>query len=314
MRMLLLVSAAFLIASCKPSSDDLEKAILEQDIIRLNKIINRGIKPTSEQLSLAIQTENQDLVKILAASIDNYELNYNDFTILLGKNDFDLLFILLDYRLPPDVAVDSNNTLVNWAIDNNKKNLFIKLLEKGLDVNKDLNDMGSTIFHNAFLKYDFDTFKTMLDYGADIYKTNEKGQTIYNLAMINNRIDAIKHLIKNNYTLTKANYSDNDLWEELAIYWTDYNIELANIYWDQGIRFFEESTALHLSAGEVNYEYTNWLLKHGADPNKKNDVGYTPNYYVLKKLKLIHNSTDVERDEMKKRISDLIDLLNSYKK
>ncbi len=109
---------------------------------------------------------------------------------------------------------------------------------------------------DSFMKNDLSGMEKAIQQGEDINAKNSKGYTALMLAVLNNRLEAMKILLKNG--------ADTE------------------VYIDK----FNRTTALHIAASKGYTKAFFTLLDHGANINSKDNMGKTPFYFAVKNNKI----------------------------
>lgn len=148
------------------------------------------------------------------------------------------------------------NKLITCAIKNKKPEILELLLKipwpKSDKYHIDTpGSNGLTPLETAVIYADLPICKLLIDHGADIYRTNEKGNTLLHLAVTYSRLDTC------NFLLGKLAPPEEKL-------------RYINKAEEHGL------TALHLAASYGNVGLYRTLLNHGADPHIGDAEGYLP--------------------------------------
>lgn len=307
-----MITVSLIILSCKPNIQELRESIENEDIVKVNRIIERGVMPSENELRLAISKKNYNLIEVLIENIIDPELKIQDFNLLLNIKYRPLLYKLIDKGMRTNIEVREGLDLAEWAIKYNKQDILKKVIESGADINSDRG--GYNLFTLVLKKFDLDLIELMINHGADLYWMDDEGQLIFSKLIVWRRKEVILYLIERGYDISSISNStyDYDPWQELALYWEDGYISVADYYWDNGLRFKENCYALHTAGVYLNLEFAEWLLGHGADVNLVNDLGNTPSYYVAISTKQMHNATIQERKEIMDKKELFYDLLDRY--
>lgn len=315
MKIIKIILITVLISSCTPHIEELYEAIKSNDSSQVEKLVKRGVDLQNKNiLKSAIKVGDVNTIRILLDSGCLFEIDKADLEILIESDRVDLIILLLEYGLDPYIQAGFNLTLINWAINNQEGELFKKMISTGLDIN---GFIGNTyIFHYALRNFNLDVVKYMVSNGADLDYKNEYEETALSIALGDRNTDIAKFLIESGADIRLSGDDYHNPWESLVDYWGHGYIEVAEIFWEKGLRFeYEDDESLHAAVLYHNYEFVDWLLDHGADPLARDSAGMLPIDYthaILKNYAQNYDITVMSRAERNKKANELSDKLKKY--
>lgn len=167
--------------------------------------------------------------------------------------------------------------------------LMQRLLKEGLDPNES-EDSGRTALHIAASNGSVKCVRLLLDYGADPDCRDQEGSIPLWEAMQGGHGGVVKLLQDyganirvgdvGQYACMAAQQNNLDLLKKIVRYGGDVTLPaVATTYLPQGelvLPKFNGRTALHVAVSEGNLEIVKYLLDQGADINKPDIEGWTP--------------------------------------
>ncbi|MCH2042577.1 MAG: ankyrin repeat domain-containing protein [Saprospiraceae bacterium] len=270
-----------------PSATTLDAAIKNQDMVKTQSIINKGIKPTLQQLRWALQQKNYDLARLIMND-GGVQPADEDIATAVDNNDMTAITMIMEK------GVMGNVKALNKTITDQKKDFFNLLIPgiqpdgTSLTAAQKANDLdafnailgkGVQCTNDHFdLAVDQDNLvvaQLTLDNGADANKaldyTISKDKNAYIDMCLQKGADANKVI---SYSIEK---SDINLGRTLIVsYQADANQMLEEAFDNNKIDFATLALAeggadpnqhLKKQADENNLEFTNLLLDNGGDAN-----------------------------------------------
>jgi ankyrin repeat protein len=276
----------------------------------VRELLNRGAYIDSKTifnespLIIAINNNNVDIVNLLLER--NVKIDGNVFYSVIKNNNIDLLRFILDKK---DYDVNTKegyfDTLLNYAIINNKPEIVIELIRRGADVNLEkfgLSPLQHSIDNNNLkilnilidnnvkctlnilydsFKYHISSFILLLNrissLNIDINMISiTYDDTLLHMAIKKNNIEIVKLLLEKGADPNIKNRAEQTPLE-IAIF--NYNIEIVKLLLEKGadpnIKNRAKQTSLEIAILINNIEIVKLLLEKGADPNIKNRDGQT---------------------------------------
>jgi hypothetical protein len=145
------------------------------------------------------------------------------------------------------------------------------LLERGADPNAKNKD-GKTPLHVAAIRGSVDVARLLLQYGVDPNVQDERGRTPLHVAAIRGRVDVVRFLLEHG---ANPNARDKDGMTPLHLMSEYYEfLSLLLMYdIDEALKYGKTPPPRWVP---FHVEVAKLLLRHGADPNAKNEGGDTP--------------------------------------
>ncbi len=167
-------------------SDSLGKALISAAYNGNVKIVDCLIKNNADPnyiegnnlnaLRMACQNDNKDMIEhLLKKGADMYQISNDGTTVLdtcLFNETMGLFHLLLDKDESKQKFDLNSGSLLNTACIKGNLEVIRLLINKGVDVNKVMDDESITPISMLCVKGDIKAVKILLDAGADIYKTS----------------------------------------------------------------------------------------------------------------------------------------------
>ena len=186
--------------------------------------------------------------------IDYFGLQSMPFILIAVQ--MDTVHILLNYGATIEPTIGSIRVSpIFHAMRYPFKNTFKLLLDYGADINfkyKNITPLLFAVYYNA----DYDYIENIINNGGRVHCRYSNGETILHLAAKHDRIDLMEYFLKCNISIKSVDYKGN--------------------------------TPLHVATKEGNIKAVKFLLSNKAEINTKNYKGMTPIFYAFKK-----NRTDL---------------------
>ncbi|MDP1603578.1 MAG: ankyrin repeat domain-containing protein [Legionella sp.] len=275
-------------------------------------------------IDVAIKQDKWDIVKYLLAHLKVRSAGLTpEHTKVLFAAASSKKLSLLSYlfneglsinTLPPIELRHTYQPLLHMAIATKQTDLRDFLITNGADLNL-RNEDGQTPLICALQKEDFDTFKCLIQHGADINITT-MGQSLLWLAAQAQQWDVVSLLLDHNPNDVDAKNSNGETILILAVKNNQFDIvqKLIKNGADINAKDQTERSALHHLLHEcfTGYQTTDeqinildYLIKQGADLNIKGSQGQTPLHLITINrinsaanteiaLHLLKNGADIE--------------------
>lgn len=274
-----------LLCSCIPSYDELYVAVEHGEIEEVEKLIERGF----------VLKESNKSGDLILVSIKNKDLNITKYLIEKGAN------VNIMYEGLP---------LGYYILREGNDNIFYEMIQNGLDVTY-VDDKRGNLLNYAVRNSNINNMRLLVHNGIDLNIRDGEGHTPLSMAIFKGDIEKIKYLIENGADVNYRGYGDADIWTELAFYWEEGYLDIANIALKKGaIINTVDFYALHVAAITGNYLYLEWLLNHGADPNIPDDEGDLPEDVAWRYALNPEGPPDTIKVE---KVFKIIDLILQYK-
>jgi ankyrin repeat protein len=239
----------------------------------INIFNNKGQHP----LFLAIKSKEYEIVKILIkykANLEMKETIYEDTPLLASMKSEEIACLLIESGADIHAENKIKDTPIHIATLLNNFPVVKKLYEKGADLNK-MNDQSHNPIIFATGNGYVEIFKFLLDKNVNLDVKDVNNEPLLNICIIHNRLEMIELLI----------LKDTNLINKI-----DYNYK----------------TPLDIAVKLNKLDFVKLLLKHGANPNPKKSVDYSPIHeaFINKNYQII--------DLLIKYGVDKMHLLNMY--
>lgn len=316
MKVILIILLTSIFFSCNPSPEKLIMAIKNNDEVTVDELLNKNIDIDDPVfLKSAINIGNIEIIDKLIKSGCPIELTSEDLKEPTRNKRIDILSLLIRNGLDFNMKNGFGKTIFEWALYFDEVELIKDMIVMGLDVNQILD--GARFFDFAIWNYDFQMLSLIVENGGVINQVNNEGKTPLSIAIAHGQIDKVLYLLEMGADVNLAGNNMYNPWEILPAYWQDQYIEVANIFWDRGLRFiYEDDNSLHYAVWGHDYKYIDWLLAKGADPLKVDEHGYQPIDYTHKILENYHQNydgiSDISLEERSQKADELYDKLKKY--
>lgn len=229
-------------ASCRPSVEDLARAVAERDVKKVEALLKQGAPPGS-------------------AGMEN-----NPLKIAAGNRDTAIIGILLKYGADPNLVVDDDcNSLLQWVLKNRVTNLVGQTIQNGADVNY-VNCMDkSTAFPLAINVLPEDDLFQFVDHGLDLLYRDKNNKSYFEQLLIHRKTKILLYFL-NYEDAVKDVLADESLSLKLVYYWTGGTRQLADMLISKGLTLNTSLPLLQEAIREVKYDAVEWLLEQGVSP------------------------------------------------
>ncbi|MDY3526136.1 ankyrin repeat domain-containing protein [Riemerella anatipestifer] len=289
-----------------------------QNLNLLKKLIEKGIKPSSEALLFAARGSKKwqevapffnFLINDLKISINTTDAEGNNALhyALSGRgiND-DMVQFLIEQGTSYEQANQEGDTPLMKAIQRNKTDLVQLMISKGVDKINTTNKKGISALGFGVQYASPELVETLIKKGADINTTDQKGNHLglylvesYNKRdknALENIISKIKILTDKGFDLTKPQEDGNTLAHLVAQKQEPKLLAVVKPYIkDINAKNNEGLTALHLSAMiSKDLEMIKLLLENGSDKSLKTSLDETAYDLAIENEILGKNKSELE--------------------
>ncbi|MEM7147666.1 MAG: ankyrin repeat domain-containing protein [Verrucomicrobiota bacterium] len=265
-----------LAAAAKSGQTDLVKVLLEAGA---DPALNHGFAVYN-----AVLHHETEIVRLLLDAGGPLKVGSgtpaNIIAIAVEQGDLETTRLLLDRELDPNTRFTDGTTLLWGAVINKQPDVAALLLDRGADPTFRSSDERS-LLHLAAIANDNKTLQHALDIDPTIINAADaNGFTPLHYAAQLNHADALQLLL--NHGADPGIPITNTRASALHLAAENNNLDAARILLesDQPVNVDATSdtgaTPLHVAARSGRNELVALLLKHNADPNKKDLEGNTP--------------------------------------
>jgi ankyrin repeat protein len=206
-------------------------------------------------------------------------MNYNtaftdDLQTAIQNSDYNKIVKLLDAGVNPNTILKAGDTLLTWAVKHKAQKLIEVLLKRGADVNMP-SLSGYTPLNLAFPRLTDETILLIINQGVNWRYLDAKKYTYFENAMIHNRINVLRHMLRYE-ELVQSVINKDVLSMEFIYYWCDGMEDIIERLISCGYRLRTDYQLLHAAVFENKYNAVKWLLDYGFSPTDKKDSDETP--------------------------------------
>ena len=279
------------------------------NIISINNDIKNNINSIKYEDLILMQRENRKIISHIKKKLSKNINQNSNMNELLIKN------ILINYKRNISTLYDDRkNTLLHIYVQKNN-----------IEVIKIILKVYSDILHYS-----------REDYYEFIFLKNIDNKTVFDIAIQNNYISAIKILFKqieedNNKVKRRAmNYLKNNIFHKCTEYGQCYMVlffyeKLNNFFKNFNLNkinsknYKDQMNPLHIACYKGNKKIIKILLDLGIDINSKDTNGYTPLFYAiisknenLVKMLILRGANKFIKDINNRTPYDLAITMNEY--
>ncbi|PSN32604.1 hypothetical protein C0J52_26221 [Blattella germanica] len=285
-------------------------------LLELKCDIDRTNKNGKTPLLGAVARGNEEIaIKLLKHGANPNAKDEDDNPVMHYATERNLKKVvecLLELKCDIDCTNKNGETRLLEAVERGNEEIAIKLLKHGANPNAK-NDYGNTPMHYAAQRNLKKVVECLLERKCDIDCTNKNGETPQLQAVERRNEEIAIKLLKHGANPNAKDEDDNSQGanpnakdeddNSVMHYATERNLKkvvecLLELKCDIDCTNKNGETRL-LEAVERGYEeIAIKLLKHGANPNAKNDYGNTPMHYAAERnLKKVHGANPNAKDE-----------------
>lgn len=323
MKKIVIILLVNILLSCSASKEDLVDAILSNNVKKVQKLVSRGVElfgysDDEDPTYLICKVKNIELLKAL---LDGGYIKYIDdeeLTYITNIEWAEAIEILIDYGLKPNSMINYGYSLFDWTIVNQKYSITKNILEKGVDINSDLDNDGNTSFITALEFSDI----YFLDYlvkecNADLEALYDSDYSVLDYLIYLGDFEKFKFFVDLGVDYTSAREHGYNSWELLGYHWHgEESLKIADYLLEKEVRFnYENSMALHIAAEYHIYDYANWLLDNGFDPYTKDEYGNTADLYtgeLVKRYNTLEPDSNNTYEDVVNKADSIDKLIRSY--
>lgn len=230
--------------------------------------INRQEATTVNYPSILITAASNGHIKTFDFFIKKTPKNYYDYFYIAAHSQ---QFIIMEYLLKKhaeEIKLWKNNSSLHLAVSYGASVKVLKyLIEKGENINA-TNDQNETpIFQAVKENRALCVIKYLATNGADVNIRNSTRQSPFVFAIRNHKYDIAKYLLLK--CGAKTNSLDDFIEDQIEYFRNPLEFDLNKV----------DSTGsprLHVAIRNFNIEYSQFLIRNGADLNKTDMLGLTP--------------------------------------
>jgi len=237
----------------------------------ISKGADVNVKNSNGQTPLdsALSRNRKDIVELLKAKDAE-----GSILTTVSFGDVEVVRGCLEKGADVNAKDTDGQTALHVAVGNKRKDVADLLLSRGADVNAK-DGKGYTPLYYAIWNEDLDTVKLLVTKGADVSCTPKDGYPPLYHAVWNedvNTVKLVKLLVDHG---AKFDVKDQNDWT-LFRYAVEWNRDLVEIFASKGT----DVSTLPLAACVGNLARVKSLVEQGADPNAKDEFGWTPLYWA----------------------------------
>ncbi|NGX31129.1 MAG: Phosphocholine transferase AnkX [Chlamydiae bacterium] len=193
----------------------------------------------------------------------------------------------IELGIDVEVANETNQTAIHFAVEHENIEALKALLKVGANIEKtDLK--GNTPLIKAINTFQFghECIQILVNSKANLNITNKIGESLIYLAVKRGRTDMLKTLIKAGIDIEKTDFKGNTpLLEVIDDYHIPNRIELVQILIDAKANLNaannEGNTSLHIAAKSGTFSLVKLLIQSKANINAKNKSSLTPLFLAV---------------------------------
>ena len=261
--------------------DELLQAAQDGNIERVDEILGviatANINDDNGTTALMIAAKKGDIamVKILLnkGKADYLQKDFSGNSALqfaYQSNNIELIAILAEYSDNYSFVDNNGNTLLHLAVLNRDIITVKKLLSK-ININS-TNNSGKTAFYLAYEARDFEMMQLLSSSGADINLKDGNGKRVLQFSIEQKDLSMVQFFIENN---VRVNVSLDDKLTYLHLAAKTGSTDIAKVLISAGAKINTQSetgsTPLHVAVSHNDLEMVTLLVENGADPKLKDD-------------------------------------------
>ena len=239
----------------------------------------------SEVLLVCTKKEQVEAVNVLLKLGANPNIRNNSgetpLHLAMSKHNKELVTLLLSHGADPNLA--DNNGFTPLCCNTSSHEITDLLATKGANVDHQTNQNGYYALHFAAKNGQVETLRVLLKHGANPNIRNNSGETPLHLAMSKHNKELVTLLLSHG---ADPNLADNNGFTPLCCNTSSH--EITDLLATKGANVDHQTNqngyyALHFAAKNGQVETLRVLLKHGANPNIRNNSGETPLHLAMSK-------------------------------
>lgn len=268
---------------------------LSLDIVKT--LIELGSDPNirnsegSIPLIYALLANQEDIMIYLTPLSDIFAVNLNDQSAVLLALSGDMA-MMDNFFTPRNLAlqdVEGNSVLhyaATYPLDELAEEKMVFMVERGADPNL-RNARGMTPLHSAIESFYWKTANTLTGLGADMFLSNNAGETALHMAFVRGSDFSIRFLTDGNDLLEETDLSGNTpLFHAVR----EYHLPLIKLLLSEGADYSHANlmgqTPLFVAVEENSLESLELLLDGGASLLVTDKNGNTPLHFLVLREKI----------------------------
>lgn len=264
--------------------------------------------PTQEILDAIASGGGNDLHRILDSStgkVSDEEKDVIASFALEATKSRDIYISLIDFgiRFEDSLYPGTDKAFILWAVLEDDLPFLETLIESGysLDISWNRSD---PILRYAIASSTLEIVKLLLDSGAPLEDSYVRNKTPLGYATAIGNIEAVLLLIEMGAEIETQD-SVNNIWLNFCDGWVDDYLEIAeDLIENDGVGIYPET--LHRASEYGLYNYMEWLLMNGQDPNYRDSSGQTPYDWLSRYSKSYDGPRDPERVDHQAKCTELL--------
>lgn len=229
------------------------------------------------------------LISCRAKKTDEKTYEINDIILMIDKNDVESLRKIIPSNFNSNETIDEDGiTFLDYAIEHNKDDVALFLIENGADVNH-VDQKGKTTFSKAIGKISPELLNAFLEHGLDFTSIVRNNMNYFVYMLYEKDYSTAFNFIMNESVYDYFSKED-DLFVYLIYYWnSNWSPKIGNIMVSNNYQYDRSLSYFFYAIDEYSLDAIKWLENIGFQIHEnfyyeRFNLFYTPLEYAENKL------------------------------